>query len=86
MNDQAQDVLKNRLDVRKRVAAAMAEIEHISFDATNHFAKYKYASTDAVFAHIRPILAKHELTVRCSEIDFEYREMGAKQYPFLAPL
>lgn len=56
----------------KRVAAAMAEIKNIPRDAENRHMRYRYASTDAVFAALRPILAKHGIGVTCSEVECRY--------------
>ena len=50
--------------VTKRVAAAMSEISRIPKNGRNQHARYDYATADDVFATIRPILAKHELSVK----------------------
>ena len=61
--------------IAARVAAAMAEVpDPIPRDSTNAFAKYDYASADAVFRAVRPVLAKHGLSVRQQEQSFELLE------------
>ena len=55
---------QQELSLNDRVAAAMAEITKIDFDSQNSYDKYKFASADAVYAHVRPILAKHLITLR----------------------
>lgn len=46
-----------------RVAAAMAEIKAVPKRGENKFAGYTYATADDVYDALRPILARHEITV-----------------------
>ena len=58
--------------IATRVAAAMAEVpDPIPRDSRNQYASYDYASADAVFRAVRPVLAKHGLSVRQQEQSFE---------------
>ena len=50
--------------ITDRVCAVMAEAKAVRRDSSNRFAKYDYASADAVYDAVRPLLAKHGLGVR----------------------
>ena len=55
----------------QRIAGVMGEIAKIGRDAKNHHSGYNYASADAVYDALRPILAKHGVNV-------EHRVKGLK--------
>ena len=57
------------MSIQEKVSAVMAEIKKIPHDSENRWAGYRYASADAVYLALRPIMAKHGLAVRhtCSE-------------------
>ncbi len=60
------------------IAAAMAELTRIERDSENKHAGYRYASADAVFDSLRPLLAKHGLIIHCSETAFQVEERNGK--------
>ena len=51
-------------NISERIAAVMAEVGRVERDARNAHANYDYASADAVYDAVRPLLAKHGLVVR----------------------
>lgn len=58
-------------NIHAALALALAEIHRLKKDDKNQHGGYKYVSVDDVKDHVRPILAKHGLTVSVSEASFE---------------
>ena len=54
----------------------MAAISEVKKDMRNHFAKYDYASADAVFAAVRVPLADLGLYIGTNEVAFNVVETG----------
>ena len=50
--------------INDRVAAVMSEIKKIPKNGRNQHSRYDYATADDVYATIRPILARHQLTIK----------------------
>lgn len=57
-------------EIGKALAAANLEIESIAKDSTNPHFRSKYASLDAIMAAVRPILARHGLSVLQGASDY----------------
>lgn len=57
--------------IAEAVAAVMANVERLKKGDTNEFARYKFTSTDDFKDHLRPLMAKHGLSVSVSEKAFE---------------
>ena len=49
------------ISFEERMAAVLQDVGKVQRDSQNKYAKYSYASADAVFAHVRPVLARHKL-------------------------
>ena len=59
-----------------RIAAVMAEVGDVAADAENPQDHYKYASADAVYAKVRPVLGRHGLSVVCRQTAFDVQSVG----------
>lgn len=58
------------------LAAAQAEIESIGKDSVNPHFKSRYASLDNIMAEVRPVLAKHGLSILQGVVHPEVQEQG----------
>ncbi len=59
-------------ELAKAMAAVMADIPKIKFDARNNHQNYSYASVDAIFAAVRPVMAKHGVSLHMTEAGYEF--------------
>lgn len=60
------------------LASALREIHRLKKDDKNQHGGYAYVSVDDVKDHVRPILAKHGLTVAVTEQTFELVQVQGK--------
>ena len=68
--------------ITERVCKAKGEIEKVSRNAYNSFAKYNYASVDDVYDEVRGKLAEHQLDIIMTENKIEIQR-DDKRTPYL---
>jgi hypothetical protein len=68
----------DKMPLHKAVAAVISEIHRLKKDDKNQHGGYAYVSVDDVKDHVRPILAKHGLSLSVTEQSFELVSVQGK--------
>ena len=66
-----QAIRDNGVPLYQAICQVMQAVQEIRKDARNSYAKYDYATADAVFEHIRPLLGDFGLVIETYETDAE---------------
>ena len=69
--------------INDRITAVMGEMNNVPKDAFNAHGKYKYASADAVYDAVRPVLARHGLSVTYAMQPMEVFNVAQKETTIL---
>lgn len=65
-------------ELTKAVAAVMKDVKRIAKDDKNQHGGYKYTSIDDIKDSLRPMLAKHGLEVRTTEVEYALETLKTK--------
>lgn len=68
-----------RAEIASSIAAVMKEIGTLVRDANNQHGNYSYASTDAFFKMVSPLMVKAGLMLIVHEVGWEIREISNKR-------
>jgi hypothetical protein len=68
-------------EIAKAITAVMAEVHRLKKDDTNSHGGYKYVSVDDFKDLLRPLMAKHGLSLHTTELDYALETLQGRNGP-----